>query len=53
MRYIRRNDMKYVGMDIHKKFCVATEMDKEGNIARKNVKIKTNEKDIDKGKASS
>ena len=27
-------NMKYVGLDIHKEFCVATEMDEEGNIIR-------------------
>jgi len=26
--------MKYMGMDIHKEFCVVAEMDKEGNVLR-------------------
>lgn len=50
--------MKYIGVDIHKEFCVATEMDKEGNIVRQN-KIDTSKESlrkyfssIDKGKVA-
>ena len=33
--------MRYVGLDIHKEFCVATEMDKHGNVIRENHGINT------------
>ncbi len=38
--------MKYIGLDIHKDFCIATEMDKEGNILRENYRINTTQKDL-------
>ena len=37
--------MKYIGMDIHKEFCVVAEMDKEGNLIRQG-KIDTSKKAI-------
>ena len=50
--------MKYIGLDIHKDFCVATEVDKEGNVIREG-RIETNERalrdyfsSIDKGKVA-
>ena len=33
--------MRYIGLDIHKEFCIATEMDKEGHIIRENQRIPT------------
>jgi len=33
--------MRYIGLDIHKKMCVATEMDKDGTILRENQRIET------------
>lgn len=38
--------MRYIGLDIHKEFCVATEMDKEGNVIRGNQRIGTSKEAI-------
>ncbi len=33
--------MQYIGLDVHKEFCVATQMDKEGNLIQETEKIAT------------
>jgi len=45
MRYVGGIKMKYIGMDIHKEFCVVVEMDKEGNLIRQD-KIDTSKEAI-------
>jgi len=45
MRYVGGIKMKYIGIDIHKEFCVVAEMDKEGNVLRQD-KIDTSKEAI-------